>query len=115
MESSLHDCRSLFSGPESLDVPSPEATRGRGQYPKHAEGGGYRPDYEKVKVLRMRFSMVEKPSGLCGGIFSLFRNPQFNSRKKDLVDFLFPPSDFPIFPLLPHVVPIAVWDLLLAS
>ena len=37
---------------------------------------------EKVKVLRMGLPIVESLSGLQESIFSLFRSPQLNSRKK---------------------------------
>ena len=37
---------------------------------------------EKVKVLKMEFSIVENLSGPQESIFSLFGSPQLNSRRK---------------------------------
>ena len=42
-----------------------------------------------MKVLRMRFSIVESRSGLQERIFSLFRSPQLNSRKRSKKSTLF--------------------------
>ena len=49
--------------------------------PLNLGGGGYPHNEEKLKVLRMDFSIVENLSGLCGCMFSLFRRPQLNSCK----------------------------------
>ena len=59
------------------------------------------------KVLRMGLPIVESLSGLQESIFSLFRGPQLNSRKKSkkISNFI----KLPPLPLLAHVGPMAVW------
>ena len=71
-------------------VPSPweEALEGGyppngwGATPKWAKGRVWSKNDEKVKVLRMEFSIVEKLSGPQESIFSLFRGPQLHSGEK---------------------------------
>ena len=55
---------------------------------------------EKVKVLRMEFSIVENLSGLQESIFNLSRGPQvhFGEKSKNWSDFI-KFTDFPPFPL----------------
>ena len=55
---------------------------------------------EKVKVLRMEFSIVENLSGLQESIFSLSRGPQvhFGEKSKNWSNFI-KFIDFPPFPL----------------
>ena len=55
---------------------------------------------EKVKVLRMEFSLVENLSGLQESIFNLSRGPQvhFGEKSKILSNFI-ELIDFPPFPL----------------
>ena len=55
---------------------------------------------EKVKVLRMEFSIVENLSGLQESIFNLSRGPQlhFGEKSKNLSNFI-KFTDFPPFPL----------------
>ena len=55
---------------------------------------------EKVKVLRMEFSIVENLSGLQESIFNLSRGPQlhFGEKSKKLSNFI-KFTDFPPFPL----------------
>ena len=48
---------------------------------KWAKGRSGSKNDEKVKVLRMEFSIVENLSGLQESICSLFRSPQLNSYK----------------------------------
>ena len=61
---------------------------------------------EKIKVLRMGLPIVESLSGLQESIFSLFRSPQLNSRKKKKCSNF---TKLPPVPLLAHVGPMAVW------
>ena len=61
--------------------PGPQDGLGRGRLRlKGAKGRFWSKIDEKVKVLRMEFSIVEKLSGPQESIFSLFRSPQLNSR-----------------------------------
>ena len=53
---------------------------GSRDYPDRAKGQFGSKNDEKVKVLRMEFSIVRSLSGLQESIFSLFRDPQLNSR-----------------------------------
>ena len=55
---------------------------------------------EKVKVLRMEFSIVENLSGLQESIFNLSRGPQlhFSEKSKNWSNFI-KFIDFPLFPL----------------
>ena len=55
---------------------------------------------EKVKVLRMEFSIVENLSGLQESIFNLSRGPQvhFGEKSKNWSNFI-KFTDFPPFPL----------------
>ena len=55
---------------------------------------------EKVKVLRMEFSIVENLSGLQESIFNLSRGPQlhFGEKSKNWLNFI-KFIDFPPFPL----------------
>ena len=60
----------------------------------------------------MGLPLVESLNGLQEGIFSLFRGPQFNSRKQlKMMDFI---KFFPCPEFVP-VGPVAVWGLLLGS
>ena len=66
------------------------------------------------KVLGIGLPTVENLSGPQESIFILFRGPQLNSRKtkskrKRIIFTYF--SDFPVFSLLAHVGPMAVWGL----
>ena len=74
---------------------------------KWAKGRFWSKIDEKVKVLRMGLPIVESLSGPQESIFSLFRGPQLNSRKKykKMSNFI----KLPPFPLLAHVGPMAVW------
>ena len=56
--------------------------------------------YEKVKALRMEFSIVENLSGLQESVFSLSRGPQvhFGEKSKKCSNFI-KFTDFPPFPL----------------
>ena len=67
---------------------------------------------EKVKVLRMEFSIVENLSGLQESIFSLSRGPQlhFGEKSKKLSKFI-KLTDFPAFPLfgVPWAAVILLW------
>ena len=64
--------------------PGPQEGLGQGgPRLKWAKGRSGSKNDEKVKVLRMEFSIVEKLSGPQESIFSLFRSPQLNSRKKN--------------------------------
>ena len=73
----------------------------RGPRLKWAKGRfGFKND-EKVKVLRMEFSIVENLSGLQESIFNLSRGPQVHFREKsknwsNFIKFI----DFPPFPCL---------------
>ena len=79
---------------------------------------------EKVKVLRMEFSIVENLSGLQESIFSLSRSPQlqFGEKLKNRSNFI-KFIDFPLFPLfgvpwaaaIPYLGPMAAWGLVLWS
>ena len=51
---------------------------------------------EKVKVLRMEFSIVENLSGLQESIFSLSRGPQLHFYWSNFIKFI----NFPRFPCL---------------
>ena len=63
--------------------PGPQEGLGQGGLRlKWAKGRFGSKNDEKVKVLRMEFSIVENLSGLQESIFSLFRGPQLNSRTK---------------------------------
>ena len=63
--------------------PGPQEGLGQGgPRLKWAKGRFGSKNDEKVKVLRMEFSIVENLSGLQESIFSLFRGSQINSRKK---------------------------------
>ena len=63
--------------------PGPQEGLGQGgPRLKWAKGRFGSKNDEKVKVLRMEFSIVENLSGLQESVFSLFRGPQLNSRKK---------------------------------
>ena len=63
--------------------PGPQEGLGQGgPRLKWAKGRFWSKNDEKVKVLKMEFSIVESLGGPCGNIFSLFRGPQLNSRKK---------------------------------
>ena len=88
--------------------PGPQDGLGRGGLRlKWAKGRFWSKIDEKVKVLRMEFSIVESLSGLQENIFSLFRGPQLNSREKskNWSNFI----KLPPLPLLAHVGPMAVW------
>ena len=63
--------------------PGPQEGLGQGgPRLKWAKGRFGSKNDEKVKVLRMGLPIVESLSGLQESIFSLFRGPQLNSRKK---------------------------------
>ena len=63
--------------------PGPQEGLGQGgPRLKWAKGRFGSQNDEKVKVLRMEFSIVESLSGLQESIFSLFRSPQLNSHEK---------------------------------
>ena len=67
---------------------------------KWAEGRSGPKNDEKVKVLRIEFSIVENLSGLQESIFNLSRGPQlhFGEKSKKLSNFI-KITDFPLFPL----------------
>ena len=67
---------------------------------KWAKGRSGSKNDEKVKVLRMEFSIVENLSGLQESIFDLSRGPQVHFGEKstiwsNFIKFI----DFPLFPL----------------
>ena len=63
--------------------PGPQDGLGRGGLRlKWAKGRFWSKIDEKVKVLRMEFSIVESLSGLQESIFSLFRSTQLNYHEK---------------------------------
>ena len=63
--------------------PGPQDGLGRGRLRlKGAKGRFWSETDEKMQVLRMSLPIVESLSGLQESIFSLFRGPQLNSRKK---------------------------------
>ena len=67
----------------SLAWPGPQDDLGQGWLRlKWAKGQFGSKNYEKVKVLRLEFSIVENLSGLQESIFSLSRGPQFHFSKK---------------------------------
>ena len=72
-------CRPAAPGPP-LAAPWRPTVPPNGVPPER--GGGYPKNDEKIKVLRMKFSIVEILSGLQESIFSLFRRPQLHSREK---------------------------------
>ena len=67
---------------------------------KWAKGRFGSKNNEKVKVLRMEFSIVENLSGPQESIFSISRGPQlhFGEKSKKLSNFI-KFTDFPPFPL----------------
>ena len=67
---------------------------------KWAEGRSGSKNDEKVKVLRMEFSIVENLNGLQESIFNLSRGPQlhFGEKYKKISTFI-KFLDFPLFPL----------------
>ena len=63
--------------------PGPQEGLGQGGLRlKWAKGRFGSKNDEKVKVLRMGFSIVENLSGPQGSIFNLFRSPYLNFNKK---------------------------------
>ena len=82
--------------------PGPQDVLGQGgPRLKWAKGRSGSENDEKVKVLRMEFSIVENLSGLQESIFSLSRSPQvhFGEKTKNWSNFInF--TDFPPFPLV---------------
>ena len=85
---SLHETLLLPLAPSLAAWPPPGrpgrplATDGPPKWDTPRKGGGYPKNDEKIKVLRMEFSIVEILSGLQESIFSLFRRPQLHSREK---------------------------------
>ena len=81
--------------------PGPQEGLGQGGLRlKWAKGRFGSKNDEKVKVLRMEFSIVENLSGLQESIFNLSRGPQLNFGEKseswwNFIEF----TDFPLFPL----------------
>ena len=81
--------------------PGPQEGLGQGGLRlKWAKGRFGSKNDEKVKVLRMEFSIVENLSGLQESIFSLSRSPQlhFGEKSKQMSNFI-KFTDFPLFPL----------------
>ena len=81
--------------------PGPQEGLGQGgPRLKWAEGGFGSKNDEKVKVLRMEFSIVENLSGLQESIFNLSSGPQlhFGEKSKNWSNFI-KFTDFPPFPL----------------
>ena len=74
---------------------------------KWAKGRSGSENDEKVKVLRMEFSIVENLSGLQESIFSLSRSPRIHFGKQNEKQCSHFISLFP-FPLSAHVGPMAV-------
>ena len=63
--------------------PGPQDGLGQGEPGlKWAKGRSGSKIHEKVKVLRMEFSIVENHSGPQESIFGLFRGPRLNSHTK---------------------------------
>ena len=84
-----------------LAWPGPQDGLGQGgPRLKWAKGRFGSKNDEKVKVLRMEFSIVENLSGLQESIFNLSRGPQlhFGEKSKNWSKFIKNP-DFPNFPL----------------
>ena len=71
---------------------------------KWAKGRSGSKNDEKVKVLRMEFSIVENLSGPQESIFSLSRRPQLHFRKKSKKC-----SNFIKLPPLPLLAPLGQW------
>ena len=67
---------------------------------ENAGGGGEVKNGQKMKVLRMRFSIVENVPTPCGSILNLFRGSQLKSgaKSKNWSKFIKNP-DFPYFPV----------------
>ena len=81
--------------------PGPQEGLGQGgPRLKWAKGRFGSKNDEKVKVLRMEFSIVENLSGLQESIFNLSRGPQlhFGEKSKNWSNFI-KFTDFPPFPL----------------
>ena len=81
--------------------PGPQEGLGQGgPRLKWAKGRSGSKNDEKVKVLRMEFSIVENLSGLQESIFNLSRGPQlhFGEKSKNWSNFI-KFTDFPPFPL----------------
>ena len=81
--------------------PGPQEGLGQGEPRlKWTKGRSGSKNDEKVKVLRMEFSIVENLSGLEESIFSLSRGPQlhFGEKSKNWSNFI-KFIDFPPFPL----------------
>ena len=84
-----------------LAWPGPQDGLGQGGLRlKWAKGRSGSKIDEKVKVLRMEFSIVENLSGLQESIFNLSRGPQlhFGEKSKNWSNFI-KFTDFPPFPL----------------
>ena len=80
--------------------PGPQEGLGQGgPRLKWAKGRFGSKNDEKVKVLRMEFSIVENLSGLQESIFNLSRGPQLHFGEKSKNDRIL--LDLPIFPLSP--------------
>ena len=72
--------------PSHLAWPGTQDGLGQGRLSlKWAKGRFWSKIDEKVKVLRMEFSIVESLSRLQENIFSLFRGPQLDSREQKQV------------------------------
>ena len=94
--------------------PGPQEGLGQGgPRLKWAKGRFGSKNNEKVKVLRMEFSIVENLSGLQESILNLPRGPQlhFGGKSKNWSNFI----KLPPLPLLAHVGPMAVWGPVLES
>ena len=81
--------------------PGPQDGLGQGEPRlKWAKGRSGSENDEKVKVLRMEFSIVENLSGLQESIFNLSRGPQVHvgEKSKNVSNFI-KFIDFPPFPL----------------
>ena len=94
-------CSTFWAPAWPLAWPGPQDGLGQGGLRlKWAKGRFGSKNDEKVKVLRMEFSIVENLSGLQESIFNLSRGPQlhFGEKSKNWSNFI-KFTDFPPFPL----------------
>ena len=94
-------CSTFWAPAWPLAWPGPQDGLGQGgPRLKWAKGRFGSKNDEKVKVLRMEFSIVENLSGLQESIFNLSRGPQvhFGEKSKNWSNFI-KFIDFPPFPL----------------
>ena len=86
----LERCSTFWAPGWSMAWPGPQEGLGQGgPRLKWAKGRSGSKNDEKVKVLRMEFSIVENLSGLQESIFNLSRGPQlhFGEKSKNWSNF----------------------------